>query len=196
MDSEQANTRVLPPHLSAILDDLERSDQAAQRIAGQLSDAQVNWRPHEAAWSIAQCLDHLERANTAYAASLHDAIKQAGAGRKPQAGPIQPGWFSRYFIQTLEPPPWRKLRAPKKIVPASQIGREKVLQAFLRSQEDVRAVVRDGAELDLNRIRFRNPFIGFLRFTVGTGLMIVTAHNRRHLWQAERVLECPGFPKN
>jgi len=26
-----------------------------------------------------------------------------------------------------------------------------------------------------------------LRFTVGTGILIITAHDRRHLWQARQV---------
>ena len=196
MDSGSANSQPLPPHLAAILDDLAQSDQVAQRIAGGLSDAQVNWQPHETAWSIAQCLDHLGRGNTVYAAALQQALKESRAAKEPSPGPIRPGWFGRYVIRSFEPPPRRKLRAPKKIVPASRIGSREVLEAFLRSQDDMRAVIRDGAELDLNRIRFRNPFIGFLRFTVGTGLLIITAHNRRHLWQAERVLESPGFPKS
>jgi len=49
-------------------------------------------------------------------------------------------------------------------------------------------------ELDFNRVRFRNPFVPLLRFTVGTGLMIINAHDRRHLWQAQRVKEFEGYP--
>jgi len=196
MDSGQANSAELPPHLRAILDDLEKADQQARRIAAGLSDAQANWHPDETGWSVAQCLDHLGRANTVYAAALHKALKESRSAKGPSRGPIQPGWFSRLVIRSFEPPPKRKLRAPKKIVPGSEIRSQEALQSFLRSHEDVRTVIRDGAQLDLNRIRFRNPFIGFLRFTVGAGLLIITAHNRRHLWQAERVLECSGFPKS
>src|SRR5262245_29326512 len=196
MASGQANSVSLPPHLEAILEDLEKSDQEAQRIAGGLSDAQANWQPHENAWSVAQCLDHLTRANTVYAAALSEAIKEAQTAKEPQRGPIQPGWFGRLFIRSLEPPPKRKLPAPKKIVPVSRIAGREALDAFLRSHEDVRAVIHDAAGIDLNRIRFRNPFSGVSRFTVGTGLLIIAAHNRRHLWQAERVLESAGFPKN
>jgi hypothetical protein len=196
MDSGQANAFQPPPHLKSILDDLEKSDQEAQRIAGGLTDAQGNWQPLQTAWSIAQCLDHLARGNTLYAAALHTAINKPEAARKLASAPIQPGWFGRFFISTLDAPPKRKMQAPKKIVPASQIAIREALQAFLRSEEDLRAVIRDGAGLDLNRIRFHNPFIGFLRFTVGTGLLIITAHNRRHLWQAQRVLESAGFPKD
>src|SRR5262249_9838886 len=129
-------------------------------------------------------------------AALHKAVKESRAPKKPQHGPIQPGWFGRYFIRTLDAPPKRKMKAPSKIVPASQIPVRDVLDAFLRSHDDRRAVVRDATELELNRIRLRNPFIGILRFTVGTGLLIITAHDRRHLWQAEQVLKTPEFPKS
>jgi hypothetical protein len=194
MDSGHAISVEIPPHFKTILDDLEKSDQEARRIAGALSDAQANWQPCEGAWSIAQCLDHLGRANKLYAAALHKAVKEAGDPKMLRPAPIQPGWFSRFFIRALEPPPKKKIRAPKKIVPLPQISCGAALESFLRSQEDVRAVIRDGAGLDLNRIRFPNPFIGFLRLTVGAGLLVVAAHDRRHLWQAQRVLECAEFP--
>jgi hypothetical protein len=57
-------------------------------------------------------------------------------------------------------------------------------------------VIREGAGLGLNSIRFRNPFIGFLRFTVGAGLLIIAAHDRRHLWQAGQVRQSAAFPSN
>jgi hypothetical protein len=44
-------------------------------------------------------------------------------------------------------------------------------------------------------VRFQNPFVPLLRFTIGTGLLVINAHDRRHLWQAERVEDAPGFPK-
>lgn len=196
MSAGNANSAKITSHVQNILDDLEKADQDARRIAGGLSDAQANWQPNETEWSIAQCLDHLGRSNTLYASALHKAVKETRREQMPQLGPIQPGWFGRYFIRTMEPPPKRKMRAPEKIVPASRIAAQQALEGFLRSQDDVRAVIRDAAGLDLNHIRFRNPFIGFLRFTVGTGLMVLAAHTRRHLWQAERVLESAGFPKS
>src|SRR5215471_19115976 len=109
MDSGQANAFEPPPYLKSILDDLERSDQDAQRIASGLTDAQGNWQPSETAWSIAQCLDHLARGNTLYAAALHTAVKKPGAATKLSRGPIHPGWFGRFFICTVAAPTKRKM---------------------------------------------------------------------------------------
>ncbi len=188
------NSSRLPPDLKAVLNDLEKSDLEACRIANALSDVQFNWRPSERAWSIAQCLDHLGRANTIYAVALQEAVRKARFAPLRRNGPIRPAWFSRLFIWSLEPPPRIRMRAPKKIVPGASYKGEDVLQMFLRSQEDVRSVLQESADLDLNCIRFRNPFIGFLRFTVGAGLLIVAAHDRRHLWQAEQVRRAACFP--
>jgi hypothetical protein len=184
----------LPPDLAGLLTDFDNADLEARRIAGTLSDAQINWRPSETAWSIAQCLDHLGRGNTIYAAALQQAVQEARVAPPPRKGPLRPGWLSRLFIWSLEPPPRIKMQAPGKIVPAVSHKGDEVLEMFLRSQEDMRAVLQESASLDLNRIRFRNPFIVSLRFTVGAGLLIIAAHNRRHLWQAEQVRQAPGFP--
>ncbi|HKV04513.1 MAG TPA: DinB family protein [Candidatus Acidoferrales bacterium] len=189
-DSIQTN---LPKDLQTVLDDLDRADADALRLMDGVTDAQANWQPRENAWSMAQCLDHLARTNVAYVAALRDAVRDGGAAGTPRREPIRPGWVSRYFIRTVEPPPRSKFRAPKKIVPRPQADKDEVLQLFLRSQENVRALVRDSAGLDLNRIRFRNPFVWFLRFTVGAGFLIIAAHDRLHLWQAEQVRQAVGF---
>ena len=49
--------------------------------------------------------------------------------------------------------------------------------------------------LDLSGVRFPNPFIPGLRFSLATGLNVITAHERRHLaqaWSVRRVVENAG----
>ena len=59
--------------------------------------------------------------------------------------------------------------------------------AFLASQDDVRGFLRRYAEIDLAALRFPNPLVRGLRFSLATGLHVIAAHERRHLWQAWRV---------
>jgi hypothetical protein len=47
--------------------------------------------------------------------------------------------------------------------------------------------VRRFADIDLARVTFPNPFIRGVRFSLATGLHVIAAHERRHLWQAWRV---------
>jgi hypothetical protein len=44
-------------------------------------------------------------------------------------------------------------------------------------------------EIDLASVRFPNPFMPGMRFSLATGLHIIVAHERRHLWQAWRARE-------
>ncbi len=86
-----------------------------------------------------------------------------------------------------------RAKAPKKIVPTSQVDGS-VMERFLAGNEKLRKLIERASEYDVNRIRFRNPFIPVIRFTVGTGFAIVTRHQHRHLLQAERVKASDDFP--
>ena len=62
-----------------------------------------------------------------------------------------------------------------------------ILDRFLASNEEARRLVERAGEVDVNHVRFKNPFVPMLRFTIGTGLEIIAKHQDRHLLQAERV---------
>lgn len=186
----QMTEQAFPADLQALLSELERTDQEARQLASDLTEAQLNWQPGGGtAWSVAQCLDHLAQINTIYIAALREAVHGVKPGAVPRRGPIHPGWFGRWFIGAMEPPPKRKLKTPKKALPAAHKSAADVLRAFVAAHDEVRSLVQEAREMDLNRVRFKNPFVGLLRFTVGTGLLIIGAHDRRHLWQARQVLK-------
>ncbi|HET9364925.1 MAG TPA: DinB family protein [Candidatus Angelobacter sp.] len=91
--------------------------------------------------------------------------------------------------------PKRKFKSPRKVRPAAQqLNGAEVLKTFLAAHDQVRAVVEEARAVDLNRVRFRNPLLRFLPWTVGTGLLILGAHDRRHLWQAQQVLKAMQEP--
>jgi DinB family protein len=180
----------LPDDLARVLSDLDAADAEARRLVASLDETQLHWQPNAGAgWSVAQCLDHLARINAIYIATLRGALQRTKPGSAPRGGPIQPGWFGRWFIAQMEPPVRRKLKAPKKAVPGPARTGPELLSAFIAAHDQVRALVHDSRELDLNKIRFTNPFISIIHFTVGTGLMVIGAHDRRHLWQAKQVCE-------
>ena len=59
--------------------------------------------------------------------------------------------------------------------------------AFLASLDDVRAFLRQFAAIDLAGVSFPNPLVPGIRFSLATGLHVLAAHQRRHLWQAWNV---------
>lgn len=183
-----------PDDVQELLRALDENDRRAEELVRDLDDERLNWRPDERSWSVAQCLDHLNVANHVYGVPMREALEKARRKGAVRRGPIQPGAVGRWFVASLEPPPKRRLPAPKKIVPALRRDKAEVTEEWRRVQSAVRDLLREAAGLDLNGTRFVNPFIPLVRFSVGTGFQVIAAHERRHLWQAERVKANPRFP--
>jgi hypothetical protein len=183
----------LPSWLQRLISELDAADRRAESVAKGLTVVQLNWQPTQGAWSVGQCLEHLRMANEV----LLPAISVALEGRQCRTvDEISLGWFSGWFIRTyIAPNPGgTSARAPKKIEPAKQVE-PLVLEAFIRSNRAVRELAKRASDYDVNRIRYKNPFIPLLRFTVGTGLEIIAKHQSRHLLQAEGVRQAAGFPR-
>jgi hypothetical protein len=94
----------------------------------------------------------------------------------------------RWFVRTMEPPvkePFR-MKAPRTAEPCAAPPLVKAFASFTASHDEVRAFLLESADLDLAAVRFPNPFVRAIRFSLATGLQIIAAHERRHLWQAWR----------
>lgn len=186
----------LPPDLAGLLDAFDAADDQARELVAGLDEERLNWQPADGrAWSIAQCLDHLRRGNQAYLDALAPAIAEAGGeGVATGFRPLRPSWPARRFIASLEPGAKMKAKAPKAIQPPSRIAAGDVLEPFLQVHAALVALLRDAADLDLNRVILRNPLIGIIRMRAGSAFLLIAAHDRRHLAQARRVRDDPAFP--
>ena len=180
--------------LQQVIDEVDAADQRARSLDGALTDAQFNWH-EDGRWSIAQCIDHLATTAVVYGAAIKGGVDRARADGVIGGGPISPSFVGARFIASLEPPVRRRGRAPAAIRPTSRASRAEIMQAYYASHEGFRALVRSCADIDVNRATYPNPFLPLIRMRVGTGLRIVPAHDRRHLWQAEQVTSAPGFPR-
>jgi hypothetical protein len=173
--------------------ELSANDQTAQALAAGLTEEQLNWQPATGSWSVGQCLEHLRRTNEAYLEAISAALRDKPDSPVEQ---ITPRWFGRWFIRSFaEPSPnSKRASAPRKIRPVARVDLA-VLDQFLSANKSCRELIVRMRGEDINRIRFWNPFVPGIRFTVGTGLEIVTGHERRHLQQAERVRQSVNFPR-
>jgi len=169
------------------------ADERAIALATDLNVNQLNWKPSPGAWSVGQCLEHLAVSNEIYGEAIANALISAPAGA---ANEITPGWFARYFIREYIAPTEKrtKHKAPPKIRPVADVDAS-ILQRFLNTNRQSRDLVERARNIDVNRVRFKNPFVPLIRFTVGTGLEILAKHEQRHLLQAERVRNDARFPR-
>ncbi len=181
-----------PAWFNRLMAELDANDQNAKNVIVGLTTEQLNWQPAPGAWSIGQCLEHLCITNEDYVPAITAALEDQPASAVQE---ITPGWFARWFIRSfIEPSPdTKRATAPKKIRPGNRVELS-ILERFLRSNDGARKLMQLARTYNVNRIRFVNPFLPILRFTVGTGMEIISGHERRHLLQAERVKQSANFP--
>jgi len=184
---------VSPPWCLRLISELNAADNRAIALAKALTPQQLNWKRRRDEWSVGQSLEHLYITNEVYLGPMSTSLK----GRQPVVvQEITPGWLGRWFIRNYIEPSSRmkRVRAPRKIRPGSQIE-PSVLDRFLISNHTARQLIHRAMNQDVNHIRFRNPFVPVIRFTVGTGFEILSKHQQRHLLQAERIRNSPEFPQ-
>src|SRR5215467_12746615 len=104
----QTTNQPVPADLQSVLNELDRTDQEARQLVTRLTEAQLNWHPSPTAWSVAQCLAHLEQMNSVLTAALCPAVCQAEKDSVMPRKPIQPGLLARWFIAQMDAPPRRK----------------------------------------------------------------------------------------
>lgn len=175
--------------IQALEEALDAAERDARALLSGLTDEPGGWRAEPGSWSVAECLDHLATANRVYLRAMQPAADDAVAEGRWRRRPAKPGLIGGWFVRTLEPPVTPRFRgkAPGKIRPRSSPALSDAAAQFLTSQEEVRQFLRAYAGIDLAGVRFPNPFVRGVRFSLATGLHVIAAHERRHLWQAWRV---------
>ena len=182
--------------VETVIAQAQRNAEAARSVVSGLSDAQLNWKPAPDQWSIAQCLEHLTAASGGFNPYFVEALAR-GRQRFAAASPptYQPSVMGRWLIKHVEPESPRKLRAPKIFKPSTS-NVQNALGSFLAQQKAFLKFVGETNGIDYNRTRLRSPVTPLVRYSLADAYVITVSHEQRHLQQARRVRETPGFPVN
>lgn len=181
--------------LQTIGAETEKVSAEAQRLTSGLSEAQLNWKPAPNSWSIAQCLEHLAVSGEKFGPYMTNAIARGREKRATDgAVPYRPSRLGGWLIKQLLPEATRKVPAPKIFKPSEAPAIKDPLGRFLRQQQEFLRFVNDAGGIDYNKTRLRSPVTALMRYSLADALVITVVHGQRHLAQAQRVKEAPGFP--
>ena len=183
------------PFLVQMNDLLNSCTRRTEEFAGGLSEAQLNWRPGEGRWSVAECLDHLLVTNALYLGCMERAIHRAHAKGKSaeESTHSRNTIFGGFIIRTLKGGRAKAVPAPRMFSPASDIT-PGIVDRFVKSQVRLTEAMHDAEGLHLDRVKFGTPVSALLRANLGEAFELLVLHEARHLDQAEEVIATDGFP--
>jgi hypothetical protein len=183
----------LAPEIERFRRQFEQISAEADALVAPLSDAQLHWKPGPDQWSVAQCLEHLNTAARLYLPLLDEGIADAIRRGLYGPGPYSYNVFGRVFVWTQEPPPRFRIPAPGASLPVPERPRQELMAAFRAYQVQYVDRLRQANGVDLARARVRALVPQWLWLPLGSGFALMTAHERRHLWQAREVLRKSGL---
>ena len=180
--------------IAGITKDLSEVAADAHEHFGPLSAGQLNWKPAEESWSVAQCLDHLIRTNHEFDAEF-ERFKAGGRENSfwENYSPFT-GWFGRFLINASKNDS-KKIKAPsKRIVPPSNIEAD-IVQRFVDDLAAINLKIEACAGFDREKTVLTSPFLKVMTYKLDDAFTLLVEHTRRHIRQAKRVTDAAGFPK-
>lgn len=170
--------------LAELRQQFESCSKAAEGLVASVTEAEYQRRPKSDRWSIAECLQHMTATTHLYLPILRAALEDAPAG----AGPYKMDWRGRLLKWILEPPYRLRVKTLPSMEPKiSDVKR--VLPEFLASQQQLFAAMEPWSGRALDKVSITSPFNKRFRYNIYSLFNVVAAHQRHHLWQAQRVKE-------
>jgi hypothetical protein len=177
------------------LKDIQEVTKDAGTAFRKLNFQQLNWKPSEKQWSVAQCLRHIIIANSSYFPVLEKIIK----GEKKNSfwernSPLSNFW-GKFLINVIKPENTRKARTFKVFKPANISEESDIVNDFTTHQQDLVDYVSKMQDSDLMATKITSPASRFINYSLRDLLLIITLHEQRHLQQARRVIQSENFPR-
>jgi hypothetical protein len=132
-------------------------------------------------WSIAQCLEHLNRYGNFYLPQIKLAIEKSQAAHDY----FKSGWFGNYFTNMMDPSSRKNYKAFKEYIPPLELRAHEVVAEFIHQQETLLNYLCRASKADLN-IRVPISITSFVKLKLGDVFQFLIMHNERHMRQAKR----------
>jgi DinB superfamily len=171
--------------LASLVDQVQSVTHRAKQIVVCRSRADLTTRLKPSSWSVAECFDHLALTTRAFLPAISDAL--ATASNLTTNRPLGTGILARLLILNLEPPSAVRFNVLPQLRPQRQ-DFDAAWGGFLESQSHLLNALSAAGGLAIDKVKIESPVYARIRYTVYGAFRMLTAHERRHLWQITQVL--------
>jgi hypothetical protein len=148
---------------------------------------QLNSKPEPDAWSILQCLEHLNVYGDYYLPEIQRSMD--GSRFKFPAAFFNSGWIGEYFVNLIraDKGKMKKMKTPVNMQPADGELGYTTIDRFLKQMEYLQALLVKAENVDLSRTKTSIALTSMIKLRLGDTLRFVVYHIDRHIRQANRI---------
>ncbi len=147
-------------------------------------------KPTADTWSAAEVCNHLVQFNTLYLTEIEKAAANPVVSNEEIIS-LRAGFLCRQFIKFLEPPYKVRFKTVEPMQPVySERTAGEIISKLLHTENELTGWILyfQKQQIDLNRTKGKNPVIKWLPMSIADLLLVLDAHQRRHIWQIENTL--------
>ena len=154
---------------------------------GNLSAEQLNWKPNEGTWSIAQNIDHLIVINETYYPVIKDV--KAGTYTLPFIGKLgfMVNFFGNFILKSIQPENKKRIKTFPIWEPSKSTLPADILMKFEKHQSDLKQLIRGSNDLLDKGVVISSPANKNIVYKLEKAFDIIVAHEQRHFNQAKEV---------
>ena len=182
--------------ISAICNELRKTADDAKEAFGPLTAEQLNWKPAEKSWSVAQCFDHLITTHRLYFPLFERLAEGSPTMSFWENYSSLSGFFGGFLVKGSNPENQKKMKTTAKAEPsASEIGGD-IIERFGEHQDQMIGHLQKlPTDIDPVKTIITSPLLGIVTYSLDDTFTILVEHCQRHFGQAKRVMEAEGFQR-
>ena len=174
--------------IDSIVAELDEVTGRARRLVDTTEPRLFTVRPDLTRWSASECIAHLSISTSEFLPVLEKALADARKSGLKATKPPAMDWIGAALRWFLEPPIRSRVKTTARFVPRAVRAKAESIGEFTALQAKLIGMIREAGELDLRRIKVVSPFDKRVRYNAFSAFRIIAAHQRRHLWQAEKAV--------
>jgi hypothetical protein len=181
-------------YIENLITKLEDVSRSAESGFGTLTPGQLNWKPSDNQWSIAQCLDHIIVSNETYYPQLEKIISGKWKNSLWQNMPYLHKMWGKILLKSVSPDTVKKVKTSRVFYPASSGIPRTIIKEFVSHNKSLTEFMIRSSQANHDKIVITSPVSAFITYSLRDTFTILTLHEERHLQQAKRVMDAADFP--
>lgn len=157
--------------------------QDHQSVTGlqSLTNEQLNRKPTPSAWSILECLEHLNLYATFYLPEIEKAVRKA----HPSKLIFKSGFFGNMLVNMVKPvEKSKKMKTFRAMDPLGKVLPRETLDTFINNHAQLINLLANAIDPNLNKKLVAVTFTRIIKLKTGDALRFMVYHHQRHVQQA------------
>jgi len=158
-------------------------------LLATISEQDLNWRPNNQTWSIAQNLEHLIVINSSYFPIIEKALQRNLEIAWPGRVKFIYNMIGKTLVKASDPNRRKKLKTFPVWLPSESNIPGDILIRFEDHQQELKQYMDKSHSLLLNNTVIYSPANKMIVYKLATAFDILVLHERRHYNQASELIQ-------